>query len=85
MRLTAGAAFESLREEDGVWTARYRLASGEELLAVWTADGACDARVGGRVSEAWDLMGAPVRCEGALRVTENPVYLRGRALAVAAR
>lgn len=85
VRLTAGAVFQSLRQQDGVWTAAYRLPSGEDLLVAWVADGTRDARVAGRLAEADDLMGVALDCGGALRLSVDPVYLRGKNLSISIR
>lgn len=82
VRQTAGATLRSLRQRDGVWTASYRVA-GKDLLVVWTTEGAREARVGGQFQEAADLMGAPLDCGAALRLTVDPVYLKGKALTLA--
>jgi hypothetical protein len=85
VRLTVGAAFQALRQRDGIWTATYRLATGEDLLVAWVTDGTCDVRVEGRLKEADDLMGAAFVCGGTLQLSVNPVYLRGKSLSISAK
>jgi hypothetical protein len=84
IRLTAGAAFTALRQDGEVWTASYRFVDGRDVLVAWTTSGAREVRVGGRVERAADLMGARFACGGTLRLTEDPVYLVGKRLALEA-
>jgi hypothetical protein len=82
IRLTDGAAFQSLREAGCVWTARYAFAGGEELLVAWTTGDGCERRVSGKVAQGTNLMGAPLSRTERVRLSPDPVYLRGRRLAL---
>lgn len=84
IRLTDGAAFRSLTEAGGLWTARYAFADGEELLVAWTAAGERSCRVAGQAAQGTDLMGAPLRRAERVTLSPDPLYLRGRGLSLAA-
>jgi len=84
IRLTDGATFRSLTETDGVWTARYVFANGEELLVAWTTEGERACRVTGKPAQGTNLMGASLRRTDRVTLSPDPIYLRGLGLTLAA-
>ncbi len=81
-RLTAGAKPVGLASGGAVWTARYRRGQ-DDLLLVWSPGGPAGLKVTGKAA-ALDMMGN--RLAGVpTRASEEPIWLVGRNLKVAAK
>jgi|GEM_PF-565824 len=84
VRLTEGAAFDSLSNINGIYVARYHRSNGSDTLLLWTTEKELPFHIKGKPSNAFDLMGTPI-ADHFVKAGENPIYLVGRNLEIQAQ
>ncbi|HWI56453.1 MAG TPA: glycosyl hydrolase, partial [Bacillota bacterium] len=87
IRLTGGAEFKDLRRDNGLYLANYRRPDGSEVVLLWAEQGRRTVRIAGELGAVHDLMGNAVAAAtaGVVEAGENPVYVSGRSLRIAAK
>jgi hypothetical protein len=84
-RLTAGAKPMQLTTGTGLNSLLFRCPDGTDLLLLWCAKGETTVTLSGTRQAGFDLVGTPLAGKFSGLITEDPIYLKGRNLAVTPR
>ena len=82
IRMTGGAEFRELLRAGEAHLACYRRPDGSDVLVAWTEKGSQRVSLSGQLEAAVDIMGADRPLSDSVELTEDPVYLVGRALKI---